>query len=149
MDIYTAIKADHRAVKALLNELVETKETAIEKRVQLLNKIKTELVAHNEAEEKVFYAELNRKREDRILVFEGKDEHRLGGQVIEELEATDKGTEEWSARAKVLKDMIEHHVEEEEGEIHKHAQAELTKEEAQDIGKRFVALKTQITGLVQ
>ena len=144
MNIFNALKTDHRNVKALLAELSATPEKAIQKRVDLLAKIKTELVAHNEAEERVFYSQLNEKREDRLLVFEGKDEHRIGGQVIEELEATDKGTEEWTARVKVLKDLVEHHIEEEEGEIHKQAQKELTEKEADALGKEFTALKNEI-----
>jgi len=144
MDIFSALKTDHRNVKTLLNQLNDTPEKAIQKRVELLAKIKTELFAHNEAEEKVFYSQLNKKREERLMVHEGKDEHRIGGQVIEELEATDKGTEEWTARAKVLKDLVEHHVEEEEGEIHPEAQKEFTDVEAKELGETFLALKNEI-----
>lgn len=144
MNIFAALKTDHRNVKALLTELTETSEKSIQQRQSLLAKIKLELVSHNEAEERVFYSQLNKDRDERVLVFEGKDEHRLGGQVIEELEATDKGTEEWSARAKVLKDLVEHHVEEEEGEIHAEAQKELSKEEAEQLGEEFLSVKNAI-----
>jgi hemerythrin-like domain-containing protein len=56
----------------------------------------------------------------------------------------DKGTEEWLAKAKVLKDLVEHHIEEEEGQIHKEAKKRFSKEEAVEIGKDFESLKREL-----
>ena len=144
MNIFSLLKTDHRNVKSLLHDLTNTPETAIRKRDRLFKKIKQELVVHNEAEESVFYNRLNADRKERVLVFEGKDEHRIGGQILEELSAMDKGTEEWSAKAKVLNDLIKHHIQEEEGEVHKEAKKEFSKEEAIGIGKEFKSLKREL-----
>lgn len=144
MDIFSLIKTDHKNVKTLLKKLNATKESSGDTRDRLFKKIKTELVAHNKAEEKVFYSKLKATRSERVLIHEGKDEHGIGGQVLHRLEAMKSNTEAFSALAKVLKDLVEHHIEEEEGEVHPVARKEFSKEEARDLGTEFKTLKNEI-----
>jgi len=141
MDIFTVIKKEHRAVQALLKDLTETTERAVKKRTTLLREIAQELVSHNHAEEMVFYPKLNSDREERVLIFEAKDEHTLGAATLQELEQLDCATEEWAAKAKVLKDLVDHHIEEEEGEIHPLAKKLLSKDEALELATQFQELK--------
>lgn len=147
MDIYAEIKSDHRAVKKLLDELVDTTEDAVPIRKQLFSKIKDELSAHNEAEEDLFYSKLNASRIGRVLAHEGRYEHQVGSQLLDELETLDIASEEWTAKAKVLKDVVEHHIKEEEGEIHPEAKKQITEEEARRLGDAFVKMKDELKAL--
>lgn len=147
MNIYSEVKADHKAVKELLEQLVLTREDSIERRGELFKKIKEELRVHNEAEEEVFYSQLNANRNARLLIQEGILEHALGGQLLTELETMDKETETWTAKAKVLKDLVEHHIEEEETSIHAEAKKELSDAMAKSIGESFVRVKRELKSL--
>ena len=57
------------------------------------------------------------KREDTKLYHEALEEHHVVDTVIAEIKSCDSGSEEFSAKAKVLKDLVEHHAEEEEKQM--------------------------------
>jgi hypothetical protein len=68
-----------------------------------------------------------------------------------ELEATDVTDETWGAKFKVMKENIEHHIEEEEGEMFKQARAVFDADELEELGTRMEELKkraSQEIGLV-
>lgn len=56
-----------------------------------------------------------------------------------------KDSEEWTAKLTVLKENVEHHVEEEEGEMFKKARKVLTNEQAEELGARMEAAKTKLS----
>ncbi|HVG20670.1 MAG TPA: hypothetical protein VNI02_16595, partial [Blastocatellia bacterium] len=58
-----------------------------------------------------------------------------------ELEASPKDSEQWTAKLTVLKENVEHHVEEEEGEMFKQARSALSKEEVEQLTTRIEAEK--------
>ncbi|HEV7682428.1 MAG TPA: hemerythrin domain-containing protein, partial [Pyrinomonadaceae bacterium] len=68
---------------------------------------------------------------------EAFEEHRLVKQLLGELDKMDKGEEQWTARFTVLKENVEHHVEEEEGEMFPKARKVLSTEQAEIIGTRM------------
>ena len=61
--------------------------------------------------------------------------------IMGELEATDVTDETWAAKFTVMKENIEHHIEEEEGEMFKHARQIFDAEELEDLGTRMEELK--------
>jgi hypothetical protein len=119
----------------------ETSEEQAAQRERLFDELKQELLPHAHAEDRVFYSQIEQPEETRDLVLEAREEHRLIEQVLTELDEMDAGGEEWGPKLKVLKEMIEHHVEEEEGEQFKKAKKELSSEQAREIGARFLAEK--------
>ena len=54
-----------------------------------------------------------------------------------ELEALDVSDETWGAKAKVMKENVEHHIEEEEGEMFKQARRVFDRDELEDLGRRM------------
>lgn len=145
MIIYLLLKSEHRKVKSLLNQLTsKRKGVSGLKRLKILHKIKRDLTAHNKAEEIVFYSQLQNIKNSRVLTIEGKCEHDLGGRMIDELLSLDGNSEEFAAKAKVLHELVEHHIQEEEKNIHAQARKELTRKEAQQIGEDFITLKRKI-----
>ena len=145
MDIYSLIKADHRKVKVLLKKLTQNDDSPSgTRRERLLQTIKMELEPHNKAEERVFYSQLKATRKSRVLSIEGKSEHDIGGELLKDLETLDGASDAFAAKAKVLRELVEHHIQEEEGEVHKQARKELSPQDAVVIGRIFTSLKKEI-----
>lgn len=141
MNAIELLKEDHEKVTALFEALEETTERAVKKREELFAKLKSELDVHAQIEEEIFYPALKEEEETRDIVLESYEEHKIVKQLLEELEASSKESEEWTAKLTVLKENVEHHVEEEEGEMFKKARKVLGKEELEDLGAQMEAQK--------
>ena len=141
MNAFALLKADHEKVADMLVTIEDTTERAIKTRDALFARLKEELDLHARIEEEMFYPALKESEETRDITLEAYEEHRLVKQLLGELEAEPKDTEEWTAKFTVLKENIEHHVEEEEGEMFKKAQRVLSKEEIEALGERLLEAK--------
>jgi hypothetical protein len=114
MDAVSLLEHDHETVRKLLRELDESNSRGQRKRQQLLERVSAEIEAHAAIEEEIFYPSFRERGEtedDEKLFFEAAEEHQLVHWLLPELKATDPGSELFSARAKVLRDLIEHHAE--------------------------------------
>lgn len=147
-DAIQLLKDDHAKVKELLSKLAETGERATKARQDLLNTIQAELEAHTAIEEEIFYPAFKKagaEKEDDKLFYEAKEEHRAVEKlVLPDLIETDAGTVVFAGRAKVLKDLIEHHAEEEEKEMFPRAKKLLSKEQLMDLGSRMAERKEEL-----
>ena len=141
MDAITLLKTDHDKVKKLLNELETTTERGVKTRSELFATIKGELTVHEAIEEEIFYPELKAHPKAKDIVLEGFQEHHVVDLLMGELESLDVSDEAWGAKATVMKENIEHHIEEEEGEMFKVARRVFDAEELDDLGKRMAARK--------
>jgi predicted DNA-binding protein len=141
MDAIALLKADHDKVKRLLNELESTTERGVKTRGELFATIKGELTLHEIVEEEIFYPELKAHPKAQDVVLEGYEEHHVVDLLMGELEALDVSDETWGAKAAVMKENIEHHIEEEEGEMFRKARQVFDARELDDLGQRMVARK--------
>lgn len=149
MDAIQLLKADHKLVKGLLSELAETSTRATKKRAELLHKIQVNLKAHTTIEEEIFYPAFKDagKKEEAKMYFEALEEHRAAGDlVLPDLLSTEEGSEVFSGRAKVLKELIEHHADEEENEMFKDARTLMTKQQLNELGAQMEQRKQEILG---
>jgi hemerythrin superfamily protein len=136
VDALELIKHDHEEIKKLFKQALDAAEGT--ERAALLHRIRAELVAHERMEEDVFYPALREASEKaRDIVLEGYEEHHVIDTILDELVELPEDAEQWSAKAKVLHENLEHHIEEEEGEMFKRARAALTKAELEDLGRRM------------
>jgi hemerythrin superfamily protein len=141
------LKKDHAAVRELLGQLAETKPRAAQKRARLFAKIDQELKTHKSIEEEIFYPayhEAARTQADAKLFFEAAEEHGLVDIVLGALEAADPASEEYGAKCKVLKDLVEHHAEEEEKEMFPRAKKLLGKKHLEELGAEMQARKDEL-----
>lgn len=141
------LKADHKKVKELLSQLVESTTRAEKKRRQLLDKIEQELKVHTHIEEEIFYPAFKAagNAEHKKIYFEALEEHRaVDDLVLPDLKKTDPTSEKFSGRAKVLKELIEHHADEEEQEMFKAARKAMSREELQELGERMETRKEEM-----
>ncbi len=137
MNAITLLKNDHDKVKKLLAELESTTERGIKTRTELFATIKGELTIHEIIEEEIFYPELKAHPKAKEIVLEGFEEHHVVDVLMGELEALDVADEMWGAKALVMKENIEHHIEEEEGEMFKTARQVFDEQELRDLGTRM------------
>ena len=150
-DAIAQLKADHTKVRALLGELEKTSEKATTRREELLQEIERELKIHSTIEEDVFYPafrEAAEKKDDRKLYYEAVEEHHVVDTMLPEIKETDPSTEVFAAKAKVLKDLVEHHAEEEETEMFPRARKLMNREELLRLGDQLAQARASLTGSV-
>ncbi len=139
MNAITMLEEDHARMRKLLDELESTTERGIKTRAELFSTIKGELTIHEIIEEEIFYPELKAHPKATDIVLEGYEEHHVIDLVMKELEETPVEDESWGAKAKVMKENVEHHMEEEEGEMFKQARSVFDRAELEDLGERMDA----------
>lgn len=141
------LKEDHKKVKELLSQLTETTTRAEKTRRQLLAKIEQELEIHTHIEEEIFYPAFKDagNSEHAKIYFEALEEHRAADDlVLPDLKKTEPSSEKFSGRAKVLKELVEHHADEEEKEMFKLAKQSMSNDELVELGKRMTARKQEL-----
>ena len=141
MDALTLLKQDHDKVKRLLGELESTTERGVKTRTQLFAEIKGELMVHEAIEEEIFYPALLDKAKTHDITLEGYEEHHVVDLLMGELEDLDVADETWGAKAKVMQENIEHHIEEEEGEMFQKTRQVFDDAELDALGERMQARK--------
>ncbi len=137
MNAFQLLKEDHKKVSGIFAQLEETTERAEKTREELFTKLKQELDIHAHIEETIFYPAIKNEAETREITLEGFEEHKVVKRLLKELAANDVTSEQWTAKLKVLKENVEHHVEEEEGEMFKSAREVLTTEQIDELGARM------------
>jgi hypothetical protein len=141
LDAITLLKNDHDKVKTMLAELEATTERGVKTRTDLFARIKDELTVHEIIEEEVFYPELKAHPKAEDIVLEGFEEHHVVDLLLGELSEMPVDDETWGAKAKVMKENVEHHIEEEEGEMFRQARAVFDSAELAELGERMAARK--------
>ena len=143
MNAFELLKADHEKVAGILEKIDQSAERASKTRDELFTQLKNELDLHSQIEEQIFYPALEDQEETRDITLEAYEEHKLVKQLLSELESEPKDDENWTAKFTVLKENVEHHVEEEEGELFKKARSVLSKDEIEQLGNRLQEAKRQ------
>src|SRR5438094_2676750 len=128
------LEADHRKVKKMLAEGEETTERAEVTRSDLYATLRREMETHERIEEEIFYPALKQHPKARDIVLEGFEEHHVVDEIMGELGETDVTSETWAAKFTVMKESIEHHIEEEEGEMFHKARQVFDKDELEALG---------------
>lgn len=116
-DAIALLIADHKKVKKLFKEFDGLGDSDNERKLELVQEICMELTAHTIVEEEIFYPAARAALEDEDLLDEADIEHASAKALIAQLQAMKPGDDHYDAIVKVLDEQIEHHVEEEEGEM--------------------------------
>lgn len=113
-DAVALLEKQHREVEALFSKFEKAKDD--EAKGEIFAEIAKNLKMHTTIEEEIFYPESRRCLEDEDIVDEAEVEHDAAKKLMAEIEAMQPGDDYYDAKVTVLKEMIEHHVEEEEEE---------------------------------
>ena len=143
LDAITLLEHDHRRLEKLLAQGEDTTERARKGRRELLETITAELGVHELIEEKLLYPALEKYPEARDIVLEGFQEHHVADLIVKELHEVGTDDEQWGAKFKVLKENIEHHIEEEEGPMFRTARGVMSREELQALGAEMARMKAK------
>ncbi len=144
MDAIALLKADHDKVKKILQDLDSTTERGVKTRQELFTKVKQELEVHEAIEEEIFYPALKDHPKAKELVLEAYEEHHVVDMVMAEIAEVPFEDETWGAKLTVMKENVEHHIEEEEGEMFKQARQVFSDDELEELGERMKARKDEL-----
>ena len=146
----TLLKADHVTVKRLLRELEGTTERGNKVRERLLSDIEREVKIHSQIEEELFYPTFKKAAEGtdaEDMFYEATEEHHVVDMVLPELKSTSTKAPEFAAKAKVLKELIEHHAQEEETQMFVKARRLLNDEQLRVLGDEMQARKKTLQAM--
>jgi hypothetical protein len=146
-DLLDTLKKEHDEVKMLLSELEEAETPA--QRKNLVEKIKLALVPHTKAEQKVLYDAVIAVRDKEVQIdgHEGYIEHELASRTLQKLAAIANATSaEHKAAAKVLKELVEHHIREEERNVWGDAKDNFSDEKRKQMNVAYLSAKARIKG---
>ena len=146
MDAVKLLKDDHDAVKKLLKELDATTERAIKTRERVFAKLHSDLEVHETIEEEIFYPALRNHPKTRDIALEGYEEHHVVDTVMGEMGELPVSDETWTAKFSVMKENLEHHIEEEEREMFVQARKVFEPDELDALGARMLARKEVLRG---
>ena len=146
MSAISLLKRDHDSLKGLLDELESTTERGVKTRTELFDRIKRELIVHEAIEEEIFYPTLKQHPSAREIVLEGYEEHDVVNILLGELDALPVDDETWGPKAKVMIENIEHHIEEEEGDMFAKARQVFDDQELNELGDVMAERKAELLG---
>lgn len=148
--VLNTLAKEHGEVSALLKAvLLERKREAhmrddkVAERVRLLDEIVLELLSHAIAEEKHVYSVLARIPEAAGQVRDSRGEHHRMEELTHVLLSVEYSSPRWLATFEELIGLVEHHVEEEEGELFRVASQHLSKQELKEMDARFLEEKAR------
>ena len=139
-DAIGLLKNDHRTVEELF-EKVKANEDG--NNAGVFKKIKAELDTHTHIEETIFYPYMLEKgdKELKKIVQEGIEEHRQAKAFLAELAGLAGTSDKFKAKIKVLMEDIEHHVQEEEGDMFPMVRDQFSSDIIDELGARMSSEK--------
>ncbi|EPX56361.1 Hemerythrin HHE cation binding domain protein [Cystobacter fuscus DSM 2262] len=143
MDAIELLTQQHREVEELFEKFEKAGEGKEELLRELFVRIADNLAAHAIIEEKLFYPNVYvGPTADQLQ--EAVEEHLSVKRVIADLLDMEPSDAQFKAKVKVLKDLVEHHVEEEEKELFKSVKKLLTKEELSVMGEQLEVMFSEL-----
>ncbi|MBC7458571.1 MAG: hemerythrin domain-containing protein [Bdellovibrionaceae bacterium] len=142
IDITEVILQDHRPLKALIKILKDNKTLRSEKE-ENLEEFAVLLLAHSKAEEQTLYVAMKDYENLKVGSFEGETEHAMAEQLVQEINASPNDYE-WLAKVKVLAEIVEHHIAEEENDVLKDVQKNIPESERFLIGAEYQKLISEL-----
>lgn len=141
MELLKELLEDHREIKILFQRLQMTSERGAQTRTKVFDQLRALLNAHSLAEENVLYDQLKKRAATHERALESIEEHHVIKVLLTELAIMPKGSENWGAKLKILKETFENHVRQEEKEVFKLARKFLTRHELAELALEFEAQK--------
>jgi len=132
------LKQQHREVEDLFARIEKTEDP--DERMEIAGEIAAKLKVHTSIEEELFYPayrEQAQTKKGETLTLEAYEEHHVVDLVLAELPDVDPNADGFEAKMTVLKELIEHHVEEEEQEMFPDAEKKLGKQRLEALGEEM------------
>src|SRR5215831_212428 len=135
MNVLKILKKDHSTVQTLFSKFDRAGRTAYEKKGELFEKIRRELQLHLRAEEEIFYPALKAMNgEGRRLISEAVKEHKDMNDLLIQISRLKPADKNFDEKMETLIENVDHHVEEEEGEIFRFAEENFSEDQLEELG---------------
>ena len=142
MDVLEIIRADHRLIESLFSQIEQTNDNY--KLYECFNQLYEALNVHAEVEEQVFYPAIRNCQGTNELLDDAQKEHEEARQILEELGSLSPTKDEFKQKIATLKQVIQHHVQQEENEVFSKVRACMNEEERSQIGSKFATVKSKL-----
>lgn len=146
---FEQLTRDHNEVKQILSQMAESKNNS--EKPELKKQLEKALLPHMRAEESVFYPALKQNRHSRDLALEAIEEHHAAELIFNEVLNLRPESDVWNAKCQVLKEIVEHHIKEEEQQVFKMSREIISEEEIGKMLTNFAEEKiwyaSRITGM--
>lgn len=140
MNVLDEILKEHKKFREMIAQI----ENASKDKKETFRKLYAEVKGHHEAEEHELFKDVKsmlQKQDDEEIVLEMYEEHSLGAYQLSVIEKTSVDNETWDAKFSVLKEVLEHHMEEEEKDFIPLAREVLTPEQLEEKVEAFERTK--------
>ena len=138
MNALNLLKKDHESVRTLFSRFERTSKTDLERRNDLLAQIRREIQIHLRAEEEIFYPALKALNgEGRQLVSQALNDHKDINDLLTQISRLKLTAKNFDDRFEALFEIVDQHVEEEEGEIFRFAEENCSEQELEDLGRQI------------
>jgi hypothetical protein len=138
------LKADHREVEQMFASFESSRSQ--ERKEELARQICEALKAHTAIEEEIFYPAFLEATDETDIHHEAEIEHAGAKHLIEEIEAVGPDDDHFEARVTVLREMIKHHVKEEEQRGGMFSKAQASDMDLAELGRQLRERKLEIMG---
>ncbi len=147
MNALDLLKADHKKVKRLFDEVLADESSALKGQRATVERILAELELHAKVEESIFYpavqAKTKRDTDDREAVLEAAEEHASMKDIMRRIKKSTGRDDTLRAKVTVLKEIVAHHVEEEESELFPEAKRLLGDKKLDKLGAQIAETKAR------
>lgn len=135
MDLYEYLKMDHKKVSHLFEQFEESNSE--QRQREIVSLLLQELLIHAISEQETFYKALRTSPEINEEILHAKKEHEDIETQIKLITQVNKTKKNWKNLVLKLKDIVEHHVQEEEGKIFRRAKKIISDEESYIIKEKM------------
>lgn len=144
-DIATLVLRDHKPIKELIL-ILKDPEVSLSKKHTAFMEFEPMLSSHARAEEETLYDQLKDKDKTRIEALEGDSEHEIADRLMNEIKQITGDDDLWMAKVKVLAEIVDHHVKEEEKDVLKDTIKSLSTAERAEVGAEYSRLLSKYRG---
>lgn len=141
-DIVKLILADHVPLKKLIKKM-KNSDADVEERRAAFEEFAPLLLAHAKPEEDVLYSFMKTNKDLREEAYEGDVEHTLADQMVEESKRT-QDEDIFLAKVKVLAELVEHHIKEEEENLLPHVKKQSNSADRAKLGEKYAVAKLKV-----
>lgn len=138
LDALALLKKDHELVKSLMNEM--DKEEDQDQLSSMFEQLVDELTVHERIEEEIFYPALQKLPEAKEDVLESFEEHHLVDEIVAQMDV-ETDDDKWKAKFTVMKENVEHHIQDEEEKLFPKAEKLLGPEKLAALGVKMADLQ--------
>ena len=145
MNVLKLLKKDHSDVQSLFGKFDRTGKSAHDKKNELFSKIRRELQLHSRAEEEIFYPALKALNgQGRSLVAEALKQHKDIDELLTQISRLKTTDNNFDEKMETLIENVDHHIEEEEGEIFQFAEENCSGEQLEELAGQMNERKKRL-----